>query len=780
MSEAWAGAPPVKPKLVGVTASSSRVRLAVHLLVTCAGFAALSWEVIWQLKAALAVGVSAVGTAITLATTMGGMSAGSLLCGRWLRGRTVARPLRYYAMAELVIGFSGLLLGAGFSLLEHLDTQVYASAPGLASLAHCMGIALLLGPPTVAMGATIPILGLVAQSCGARLPRLYGLNTAGAAFGCLYLSFSLLPSLGVSRCCLAVAGLNFLVAAVAFALAGAVGPTVERAAEPSFLQREAFAGAEVAVFLTGLVTFGLEVAWFRAIRAVLRSTSESFAIMLASVLIALAIGAHLAPLFRRRGFSLHFLVGLAGVAVLLATPALERLSLFAAARGGFWHVMLSWFASTFAITGPPMILVGLVLPWLLDIADDPRQWSRLYFLNTLGAVCGSLATAWLVLPALGLTRTSWVAGLLLVGFALVHLLGAKRLTLAVAGASALLLAVTLDTGIGTKRILGRFPFPSYTLVSSVETPDASISLIETSMAYQAVVIDGFVAADTKIDSSHYMSWMGRLPMLLHPNPKSALVICFGTGQTTNAVRREGPEHLDIVDLNRRVLELGPRIRANENVLADARVRPVVMDGRAWMRRSRDRYDVITLEPMPPNFSGVNSLYSREFYQAARAHLNPGGVIAQWLPFHLVPTYHSASIAATFRETFPNSALWLDPVGFTGILVGTTGEQPIASRLWGYEREIPRDLTGAQVARAFALDAAGMERLGALGQVITDDNQLLNHHHWLLRRDDQGQANLAIVNWCSSDPPPPDINPQVLFKKMQVKPEELLPIPPFVR
>jgi spermidine synthase len=434
---------------------------------------------------------------------------------------------------------------------------------------------------------------------------------------------------------------------------------------------------------------------------------------------------------------------------------------------------------TFAIVGPPVALSGLVLPWLLDSAAQPGQWARLYFLNTLGAVIGALGTAWIVLPTLGFTKTSWLAGCLLIGFACWALPSARRWPLAVTGLLALLAVSWLDSGVGKTRVLGRLPFPRYSVVSSVDTPDACISLVETGDSHQAVVIDGFVAADTRPTESHYMPWMGRLPMLLHPDPKDVLVICFGTGQTANALRREGPERLDVVDLNQRVLDLGPRIRVNENVLADSRVKTVVMDGRAWMRRSGSLYDVITLEPMPPNFAGVNSLYSREFYQAARQRLKPGGVIAQWLPFHLVPSFHSSSIARTFQETFPNSALWLDPVGFTGILVGTTAAQPIGSELPGFSREVPRDLTKEQVQRAFALDAEGLKRLGNLGEIITDDNQMLNHHHYRLsKQENQSGINLAIVHWATTDPPPDTATPEVLFKTMRVKQEELLAIPPF--
>ena len=132
-----------------------------------------------------------------------------------------------------------------------------------------------------------------------------------------------------------------------------------------------------------------------------------------------------------------------------------------------------------------------------------------------------------------------------------------------------------------------------------------------------------------------MAWMGHLPMLLQDNPKQALVICFGTGQTSHAVRKENPDELDIVDINPNVFKLAHHFRSNENVINDPKVKTIVMDGRAYMRRTHKTYDVITLEPMPPSAAGVNALYSKEFYELAKQKLSANGVIAQWLPLHLV-------------------------------------------------------------------------------------------------------------------------------------------------
>jgi spermidine synthase len=222
-----------------------------------------------------------------------------------------------------------------------------------------------------------------------------------------------------------------------------------------------------------------------------------------------------------------------------------------------------------------------------------------------------------------------------------------------------------------------------------------------------------------------MAWMGRLPMLLHPDPRRALVICFGTGQTANAVREEGPERLDVVELNPAVLRMAPLFHSNHGVLDDPRVRARVMDGRAWLRRSEDRYDVVTLEPMPPHFAGVNALYSREFYEIVASRLAPGGVVAQWVPFHLLPPFHAASIAATFQAVFPDAVLWRG-LG-SSILLGRRepAGAPLGSEWPGLARAVAqRPESAGNVAERVLLDSTQLARYAQAGRIITDDNQLL--------------------------------------------------------
>ncbi len=722
--------------------SRRALRVGTQAAVALGGVAALSWEILWQLEISLSLGISALGTALTLAATMGGMTVGSLAMGRFLRGRRGIRPLPVYGALEAVIGVSGLALVPGFAWVERIDASVYALSPTLAPMVHVLAIVLLLGPPTLAMGATVPTFALLGRHTGSSVARLYGINTAGAAVGVLLLSFVIMPRLGVTGACLAVASVNALVWAAMGLLQRASRAALEDGAAPiPAMQAETEArclhpdlAAQLVVFCTGFVTFALEVAWFRSLRAAFQGTTEAFAIILASVLIPLAVAARLVPRLRRHGVAPRLPLALAGVAILLATPLVERMDLMIAVPWTYWPMIGLWLLLSLMILGPAILFLGMPLPWYLEEFPEPGATGRLYALNTLGAIGGSLVAAWLLLPLLGFARCAWLLGAGCAALALVARgrLGAPKIL--AAGAVALAVAVVFTSSLGRDRVQSPNDVSHYRILAFDEGPDSTVAVVESPAGVRELLIDGFTATSELPDVTNYMEWMGRLPMLLHPDPQRALVICFGTGQTANAVRRERAEHLDVVDVDGTVFEMAPLFRSNEGVLDDPSVNAVVMDGRAWLRRVDTLYDVVTLEPMPPYFAGVNALYSREFYEIVAKRLGPGGVVAQWLPTHLLPPYFAASVAATFQAVFPDAVLWIDPGASTGVLLGRRagGPTPLIDDWPGLDRLISRPLGAEAILRAAVLDARGLRRYGSFGRVITDDNQLLAYG--LVRRE----------------------------------------------
>lgn len=712
----------------------SKPAFKIQCLVFVSGLAALSWEVIWQIKSTLALGVSAWGTALTLAITMGCISVGSIAMGRFLKNKE-AKPARLYGMLEAMIGAFGLALIPAFQAIETLDTTLYTLMPDYAPLFYMLGIVATLGIPAMCMGATLPVLGLTARQFQTSISTLYMLNTLGAAVGTLLVAFLLIPALGISHAIWLVAAINMAVGAAAWAL-GRSSYTVqdERKADTGSAPQFSLAAAGLVVFVTGFATFSLEVSWFRSLTASFQSTTDAFAIMLSCVLLSLGAGAALSRRMKKRQWPLGILLSVAGIFVLLATPLIERFDYIV--NDGFtepYVILLTWFFATLGVVAIPVTLLGVALPWILDDQHTPRKWGMLYGLNTVSSVAGALCAGWILLPTVGFAQTAWIAGVAVVTVGILTQ-SSRRGTVTILAMLALFTAISFESGVGKTRIQSQtFHGGEQNMVrvlKAYEGPDATVSVAELDDGGRSLVINGFIATsqlgEATAWTTHYMAWMGHMPMLLHPSPKKALVICFGTGQTANAVRRENPTSLDIVDINKEVIKLAPFFSTNEGVLDDARVRTTVMDGRAFIRRAREAYDVITLEPMPPTFAGVNALYSQEFYQAAHDKLGPDGVIAQWLPFHLVPANYSLAIAKTFQSVFPNSILWIDPASSTGILLGSKNHNgTLGATLPGFSRAgIKRDLSEQQVKDAILFNKEGLQRYAKDGQIITDDNQLL--------------------------------------------------------
>lgn len=712
------------------------------------GAAALAWQVIWSHQLGITLGASARGVALTVATAMAGMTLGSLACGRLLRERRPLDPVLLYGLLELAIGLLALLPAALGGGIMAADARVHRESPALATPFTILALILTIGPATLAMGATLPIMGLLARSGGTPLSRLYSFNTAGAAIGTLVAAFVLMPRYGLAGTSLVLVFTHLFLALSCFFVflktRSTPDASIKEPKKNETVLEEQPPGAGWIAFLSGAAAFLLEVAWFRSLKSAWFSTADSLAVMLFCFLIALAAGAALAPWWRTRRWSLALAFIAAAFLVLMVTPLIDRFdSVDLFQKSGALRQLSRLFIGLLVI-GPPVVFLGIALPTLLDAARGPRDWARLYAINTVGAVVGANLAAWILLPAIGPSATTAVAAAFLAIAAMRQIPSWRNRATLACLLAAFLGMIHLVARRDPHEVVGA----SRAIGGPVETlalrhgPDATISVVGFEGG-KALLINGFfTTAEAADPRSHYLDAIGRVPMLLHPDPRRALVICFGTGQTAHAVREEGPLSLDLADLNEAVFDMAGFFEANHDVLADPRVSRHVMDGRAWLRRTSTRYDVVTLEPMPPFFSGSNSLYSREFYELVRDRLEPGGILAQWFPLHLVSPDQAKSVAATFRDVFPDAILWFDPDSVSlsgqfdqGILIGRrkAGDGTIASPLgqqWpGLRRILPsgtRPLAAETVRRQLTLDPEGLARFTSGARVVTDDNQLLEY------------------------------------------------------
>jgi spermidine synthase len=729
------------------------------------GASALVYEVAWMRQLRLVTGATTAAVSTLLAVYMGGLAVGAFALGR-LADRSRA-PLKLYAYLEAAIGAYALLLPR----LQAWATPLYVSlarsvsaSPGILMLIRVVFGAAWLLAPTVLMGGTLPVLVRFVTRSQARLGRdlgtLYGMNLAGAVVGTVASGFALIRWFGVQGATLVAAIVNLAIGALAlvWSLFGAqeAGATSRPALVeptpieplPARLRSWLFA----IVFLSGFVSMGYEVLWTRILLFAFTSTIQAFAVILATFLTGLALGSGLFALLEHRWNLVRALVFaqlLAGLLALMLVPASLRaadiLKAYSERSGGADAAIVAAMALSAAIVMlPSATLMGLVLPMASRLlTNDLRQASRriggAYMVNTVGAVLGSLLTGFGLIPLLTLKGSVMLLAAMQVaaGWALLPWSG-----LAAGGKRRLLAASALGLvacyALCTTLLRGPNPFD---LVSPKDVEahrdgvSASVSVVRNEFGSKTLRIDGFEVAATSPQSA-YMAMMTHIPMLLHPDPKRLLVICFGTGTTAGTGLLYPAARVDAVDINPSVFAFADHFReANRGVAHDPRARLVVDDGRNYLLTTRETYDVITAEPMPPTFAGVTHLYSREYYALARERLAPGGIVVQWLPFHLVKSSEALAILRTMQDVFPETTLWMH--SSTGIAVARR-DRPVEIDLAALRRRLAdeglaRDLDRLGVRgvggflELFMLGPSGVRQAAAGARLITDDLPFLEFH-----------------------------------------------------
>ena len=383
-------------------------------LFALSGAAGLIYEVVWFQLLRLTIGSSSQSLGILVACFMGGLCIGGLGFARAIPRRWAT--LRVYALFELGIAASGLAMpylvrAVGLSYIAH------AGSPATALLLRCAISAALLLPPTILMGATLPALARWIRADALQSQRiglLYGVNTIGAVAGTFAASLALLPKLGIDGANLVAVGLNVLVALVALSLRS----DADAAPEPSPAgngDRTGSFAVYLAYALSGAAALSFEVLWARLLAMAFGATVYAFGLVLGTFLFGLGLGgvagAIVGPRLRRPREAF------AGVQVCVA--AVVALTAIWARFTPFWFaefdgshaghpvlLTLTNLLRAFVMVFPGAFLWGMSFPIALvnlgvRFSDAAAPVGRLYAFNTIGAVVGSLATSFLLIPLYG-------------------------------------------------------------------------------------------------------------------------------------------------------------------------------------------------------------------------------------------------------------------------------------------------------------------------------------------------------------------------------------------
>lgn len=669
-----AGEPPALP---------SRHRAVVAGLFFASGAAGLIYQVLWQRQLGGLFGNTAHSTAATLAVFFFGLSAGGWLFGR--RAARFANPLAAYAAMEVGIGASALL---AFLLLPLFDAlypslfQLLHPRPALLLAFKALLATVVLAPPAILMGGTLPVMGQhvvkSAGQLGRRVSWLYGVNTAGAVAGVLAAGFLLPFHLGIRGSYAVAVGLNLAVAAGAWLLARAPAPTAAVRTrepadpEPAASRQLALRPSDLAVvaFGSGFCLLALEVLWTRMFAQVLQNSVYSFAIILATFLLALAVAAWLArDLCRspaRPELVLSLLLAGGGVLVALTPFAFIRLTglTHVGADAGWLRYLAEISLYAAAVLLPPVLVAGCVFPFLFRLAesraDAPgRIVGRLAAVNTLGGILGSMVAGFLMLAHFGLWASIKAVGLcqiLLAGWIGARS-GARIRWRAAAIAAAGLLAVALGLDVGTLDDVGPSETPHEELIALWHGSDGTVAVIRDRDDLRLTINNNYNLGGSLY--APYEAMQAHIPLLLHPRPESVFLLGLGTGITAGATLDHPVEEVVATELVPEVVTASERFFGpfTNGLFRDPRARVVTDDGRSYLSGSGATYDVVIGDLFVPWRRGIGTLYTREHFAAVRRHLRPGGIFAQWLPLYQISGQEFAIVARTMTEVFPQVTLW---------------------------------------------------------------------------------------------------------------------------
>ena len=684
------------------------------LLFAGSGCAALIYEIVWFQLLELVIGSSAISLGILLATFMGGMCLGSLLLPRFVPAST--HPLRVYAVIEAAIGLFGVLVLAGVPFVGGLYAA-HGGAGLFGLLLRGAVSAACLVPPTLLMGATLPAVArwIRATPRGVRwLGFFYGGNIAGAVLGCVLAGFFLLRVYDIVTATVVAVAINAAVAAAAWVLAAS---TVDVRTDDlrTELTHASQAGRTslispvlAAIALSGMGALGAEVIWTRLLSLLLGATTYSFSIILAVVLVGLGIGsaagAWLAGRISRPRTALAVAQLLVPVAIAWSAFLLTRVLPYEPSgvlpSQGPWIGFLFDFARSLQALLPASLLWGASFPLALAAAASPeedpaRLVGRVYAANTLGAICGALVFSMLLIPAVGTQqsqRVLVVGALAASGLALIpgrtSILAAARprrafVVTALAAAAVLDVAAAISIGPVPAGLVafGR------ALATKDDVPDAlyvgegvnaSVAVCQFPNAPRTFHVCGKVEASSEPGDMRLQRLLGHLPALVQGGPQSVLVVGFGAGVTAGTfVLYPEVKRIVICEIEPIIPpHVGPLFRPeNYDVLDDPRVQVVYDDARHFLLTTPEQFDVITSDPIHPWVKGSATLYTAEYLSLARAHLRPGGVMAEWVPLYESPPAAVKSEMATFFEVFPNGSAWTHNVKRLGddvVMIGQPG------------------------------------------------------------------------------------------------------------
>ena len=737
--------------------------LAIFVL---SGAAGLVYEIVWSRQLVLVFGNTTQAVSTILTGFFGGMAIGAAVGGR-IADR-VRSPLRMYGVLELILVVVVLVTPATFGLIHEVYRGIYPAIEGTPFLVivRLLLAVLALAPATILMGATFPSLVRHLSSTASlsrAFGRLYAANTIGAILGTLLAGIVLIELFGLGGALAIGATGSFIAGVLAIALSRrrrdapvvqAPPPAATAAPEQRPGPTPHVALALTIAFISGFTSLGYQVTWTRLLASGTGNTTYVFTMILATFLGGIAIGAIVYNLIRpwlrdpirilaasQLAVGVLAIIGLTsvigGVTGLEPGKPLKTLEILA--------------GSVLLVVLPVTIVLGIAFPTasalLRDASEEAGSESgSLLATNTTGAILGSLFIPFLLMPAIGSPLVLVVLAVTnaTVGLVLAFVAQPRSRVVAIAGVASLALIAS--------RILpaGAIAQPNEAFIASkggalFESTEDEIASVQAGQVKSTPEL--WVAGTSMTLLTVDAKLMPILPLIARPNATRALVVAFGMGTAFRSAL--------IAGLRTDAVELVPSVPRMfswyypdaEQVLADPEGRVIVADGRNHLELSDEDFDVIITDPPPPlESSGASVISSKEYYEAGRDHLAPGGLMMQWLPYG-APEVEFKDHIRTFAAVFPHVLVVQGAGGYGVYMLGAEDpielDEDIAREILS-RPGVLEDISGAYdsptttidgwldvIRQQTWLDDDGVDAYVGDGPLITDDRP--RSEYFLLRR-----------------------------------------------
>jgi spermidine synthase len=537
----------------------------------------------------------------------------------------------------------------------------------------------------------------------------------------------------------------------------------------------------VGIGISGFCALGYEVLWTRILTLTIGTSVYGFSIMLIAFLTGIALGSESYGLFSkifsqkendatRLAFGFGLVQCCIGITALIVTFNIRDLPIHSIQLSSFFLSLglgvfdaRQWANLTLAFSYMivPAFFMGLAFPMAGKVQtcfekEVGRAVGNVLAYNTIGAIFGSAVSGFIMIYIFGIERSLQLLTIINIGFGLLVIASIRDSRIVTGAVSGVTLAVLVfliampqtfrmwDTkffAIFQNNQVESYNSPARKQEAIANTDvlfynegvDSTISVIKPKGAHQGLLVNGKVVASSSLKDRQCQLTLAHLPMLMHKNPRKVLVVGLGTGMTLGATSiHPMVEDVTLAEIEPNVVGAARTFeKYNNSVLDDPKLKVVFNDGRNFLLTTKNKYDVITADPIHPWTQGSGYLYTAEYFKLASEHLLPDGIMCQWLPIYELSIDDLKSVVRTFSQNFKYTMTWMTQ--YDAEIIGSNSpivinEEELERRI-GYD-PIAKDLRPVMMGSAtdflsyFVMGSAGMAAFGKDAVINTDDNLYL--------------------------------------------------------